>query len=86
MRRIAAALLVGLVLGITSTAAAGVSIYWQRGGNDYVCEGVATGVICKSGGYSVGITRSFVYVQKLSGRKSTFGCRKWSSWASCVSG
>lgn len=87
MRRTVAALIAGLLLGITGTAAAGAKYYWSEGGSGYKCQGVTTGVVCKSGGFSIGITRTFLYVQKGSGDSApTYACRKWSSWSGCFEG
>lgn len=82
MRNLIAGLIAGVVLGSTSAAVA-VSTYWTQSGRDYSCEGTASGAICKTGRYDVGVTRSYVFVQQ-HGSKLTFGCRKWSGWSSCV--
>jgi hypothetical protein len=83
MRRTIAALIAGLVLGITGTAVAAGG-YWAEGGSGYKCEGITSGVSCNSGLYQVGITRDYVYVQKRR-TKETFGCGKYDRWVSCVS-
>jgi hypothetical protein len=84
MRKTLAALVAGIVLGTTGTGIAATQVYWHQDGRDYSCEGVANGVICKSGGYRVGVTRSFVFVQK-NGTKQTYACTKWQSFGACVS-
>lgn len=84
MRRTIAALIAGLVLGITGTAVAAQNYYWSEKGTGYKCEGITGGVHCNAGNYQVGVTRDFVYVQNRY-TKETFGCRKRARWSTCVS-
>lgn len=83
MKHTIAALIAGLVLGISGTAVAATAVYWEKSGNGYHCQGINSGVSCDSGGYQVGVTKDFVYVQR-KGSKETFGCRKWSRYSACV--
>jgi len=42
-------LIAGIIIGVLLTAvtASASSIYWQRGGNTYTCQGIGTSVRCK---------------------------------------
>lgn len=87
MKKTLAALVAGLVLGGTGTAIAGTSLYWERSGNDYHCEGIATGFRCSSGGFKVGTTKDFLYISRGSARNGpVFACQKWKSWTACIEG
>jgi hypothetical protein len=83
MKRTIAALIAGLVLGISGTAVAATAVYWEKNGNGYRCQGISSGVTCNAGYYQIGVTRDYVYVQRRS-TEQTFGCRKYGSWTTCV--
>jgi hypothetical protein len=90
MRAYALAIACAVVLALVAAVAAGAAgqRYWSQRGNDYRCEGTGTGVICKSGGFEVGITRAFLYIRKQGNVNTapTFGCEKWTSWRECFEG
>lgn len=85
MKKTIAALIAGIMLGVSGTAVAASQIYWHQDGSGYSCEGVTSGVICAAGGYRVGVTPTYVFIQK-KGTKQTYACRKWSSFNVCTSG
>ena len=72
-------------LSITATASAVGYRYWTQRGNDYRCEGTNGGVICKSGGFEVGVTQDFLYIRKQGNVNTapTFGCEKYTPWREC---
>lgn len=48
MKRLIVGLLIGLILGMTTTAVASNGfVYWKRGGSTYMCQGDAVSVFCK---------------------------------------
>jgi hypothetical protein len=87
MKKLVAGLMIGLVLGVSSTAAIAAStVYWKRGGGSYSCEGTYTGVICKETNYqpaySVAIVRGNI-IAAYRGRV-IFGCdRGYSPGGNC---
>jgi hypothetical protein len=87
MRKLIAGLVAGLVLGTAGTAIGAVTGgYWAQPNGLYSCSGISTYAVCKSGGFSVGVTDEFVFVQKgkPGGHGPLFTCNRWSSWASCL--
>lgn len=46
MKKLIIGILIGLMLGSVSAASA-YSVYWKRGGNTYMCTGIARDVVCR---------------------------------------
>lgn len=78
MRKVIAGLVAGLVLGVTGTAGATLTNYWEGQGNTYTCEGVETGMHCKErsgyGLYNIWITPKYVDISR--GKKIVYGCKR----------
>lgn len=79
--RTIAAFVAGVVLAVCGTAVA-QSGYWQQDGPFYSCDGISVGVQCKSGGYLVGVTKGYVFIQHIR-TGNTYGCPRWRAYRYC---
>lgn len=76
MKKLIVVLILGIAIGVSSSAGAAGWTYWKRGGSTYMCEGIRSGVSCKETNWKPGYGVHFVpgsVLVTFSGRV-IFGC------------